>query len=515
MNALSPLNLAASRGLAALENLASADKYSPVNVQGVAGSPASSIVSIPSGNDDPTLQTYSPHGLLTSGLPPVVWTSDTSDSISALMKDDYTSSTMGGRFAGLGSALLDRFETTGDDYSQSVSYGPATGAGAYGSLSQLPQGKIDLTVKTKSGATVDIEIDSENGGLSVNVKSSSKLSDSERGAVAKLADGFQKAIDGLSAQPPTVDLSGLTQFDTSAIASVSFKYSLSNDIGSNISASYTQDSASRDLSVQTADGTVNLKVDTSNPALWGASKQRDAAVASLLKQFDAANSRGHGNAALMSMFEDGFTQMNADYGPGGAPSALPGGENSSSLMTGLADYSASIHNNSATNPANPDETDTFDYHASQNTTLNDTSTTTGLTQQQQSQLDASFHQTMTGAGPQATTSSQGMTAQTLSQNYDFMKIDDSAESTVQLTAERGALVSATLDQSVHQKTRDAKHQHGVLISDVTTPNDTSSKKNLLLLLKPLIASGAAKHDTPAWELAKTLANAMIQLKAHE
>ncbi|WP_413197247.1 hypothetical protein [Pararobbsia alpina] len=470
------------------------------------------------------MATYLSNGSLSNGLPAITWANSTGDAISSLMNNDYTSSGMSGRFAGLGSALLDRFESTGSDYSQSVSYGPPSGAGAYASLATLPQGKIDLSIKTKSGVTVEIEMDSENGGLSVSIKSSGKLSDSERGAIAKLADGFQNAIDGLSGQPPKLDLSGLTQFDTSAIASVSFKEDISQLNSPNISASYVQDSASRTLSIKTGDdNTINLKVDTSNPALWGTSKQRDAAVTSLLKQFDAANAKGHGDAALMSMFEQGFKQMNEDYGPA-APDALPGGQDSSSLVTGLADYTASIHDAPGDNAAHPGETDTFDYDVSQDTSLDvapdgsgnsgtsgttGSSDTTGITQRQSAHLKASFHQLMTGAGLKP------MTTAMQPSSYDFTQLDDTAQSTVQLTAERGALVSATLNQSTHQTKTDTKHQNGVVTTDVMKPVDTSSKKDLLSILKPSIDNGDAKRDTPAWELAKTLTNALIQLNAQE
>lgn len=519
MNALSSLNRALTLEIAALENAGrTANKNSAVGSQSTA---ASSVVSVASLALDPSMQTYGPDGSLTNGLPPVQWANSSGDAISSIMNNDYTSSSLSGRFSGLGSALLNRFASTAGDYSQSVSYGPPSGAGAYSSLAQLPQGKIDLTVKTKSGATVDIELDSENGGLSVNIKTSGKLSDSERQAIANLANGFQNAIDGLTAQPPSLDLSGLTQFDTSAIASVSFKEDITKDGNSNISASYTQDSASRILDVTTANNsTINLKVDTSNPALWGTSKQRAAAVASLLKQFDAANARGNGDAALMSMFEDGFKQMNEDYGTS-APDALPGGQDASSLVTGLADYAASVHDAPGTNKAHPGETDTFDYDVSQRTSLDvapsdsshpsssSTSDTAGITQRQSAELKANFHQVLTGAGvkPMATADTPS--------SYEYTQIDDTAQSTVQLVAERGALISATLDQSTQQKKTDTKHQNGVVTTDDAEPTRTSSKKDLLAMLKPLIDSGAAKRDTPAWELAKTLTNDMIQLNARE
>lgn len=224
--------------------------------------------------------------------------SDSRDAVTLQMLGSYsTAQTMTSQFSGVGSALLDRFKTTGNDFSQSVS----TTGGIAPSSPQEPEGEIDLTVKTKSGVTVNIKIDSEDGSLSASIKSSGTLGNSECSAVAELAGGFQQAIDGLSATPPKVDLGGLTQFDTSALASVNFQYNINNDGSANISASYSQSSASRSLSVKSAEGAIDVSVDTSNSALWGTSSQRAASVASYLQQFDQTNSRGHGNAALMSI----------------------------------------------------------------------------------------------------------------------------------------------------------------------------------------------------------------------
>ncbi|CAB3787620.1 hypothetical protein [Pararobbsia alpina] len=214
--------------------------------------------------------------------------------------------------------------------------------------------------------TVEIKLASEGGGLSVSIKSSGTLSDSERDAPAQLAGGFQQAIDGLSAAPPKLDLTGLTQFDTSVLASVSFQYNVTGDGDTDISASYSQDSASRSLSVTNASGTINVKVDTSNPALWGTNAQRAQSVASFLRQFENANSRGHGDESLMSMFENGFAQLNEVYGTP-SPQTLPGAaytpwlqQSDQAMLTGLADFSASITDTAtSSNPMRPNEGDTF------------------------------------------------------------------------------------------------------------------------------------------------------------
>jgi hypothetical protein len=365
-----------------------------------------------------------------------------------------------------------------------------------------------------SGVTVEIALGSEDGGLSVSIKSSGALSESERNALAKLSEGFQQAIDGLGAVPPKLDLSGLTQSDTSVFASVSFQYSVTGDGNADISASYSQDSAARSLSVTSAARAMSVKVDTSHSALWGTSAQRAASVASYLQQFDHANSRGHGNAALMSMFEDGFAQMNEDYGTPSAE-ALPGTgyapllqQSDQAMLTGLADFSASITDASASpNPMRPGEVDAFSYQVSQTTQLEGSRFEGKISQNQQSHLIASYHQALTGGGNPVLTSSRS------SQNYDYVRIDDDAESTVQLATERGALVHASLRQTSDESTRHSKYERSVLTSDVTTPEDSSRSTDLLSLLEPLIDKGDAARNSAEWQQTLSRVHGMILLNA--
>jgi len=514
MTTLSSLNAATTAALAPLADSASRAPVVAANAidgQSVALSSPSTIVTIPSSIGMVALETYTPAGTLAGAAPAITTASDSRDAVTLRMLGNYTSAqTMTGQFSGVGSALLDRFKTTGGDFSQSVS----TTGGMVPLSPQGPEGEIGLTVKTKSGVTVEIEIDSGDGRLSASIKSSGKLSDSERSAVAQLADGFQQAIDGLGASPPKLDLGGLTQFDTSALASVNFQYNVTNDGSADVSASYSQSSASRSLSVKSAEGALDVSVDTSNSALWGTGSQRAASVASYLQQFDQANSRGHGNAALMSMFEDGFAQMNDDYGtPSGQ--VLPGAayapalqQADQAMLTGLGDFSASITDAATSpNPMRPGEVDAFSYQVSQTTKLAGSQLDGQITQHQQSRLSASYHQALSGGGEPALTSSRS------SQNYDYVQIDDRADSTVQIATERGALRDASLNQSSGQKTRDSKYEEGKLISDTTTPEETSRSSDLLALLKPLIDNGDATRDSAEWQQALSGIHRMIQLGA--
>ncbi|MBZ5790664.1 hypothetical protein K8353_11140 [Burkholderia contaminans] len=514
MSTLSSLNVATTAALAPLADSAGpvpAGSANAIDRQSAALSSPSTIVTIPSSLGVAVLETYTPDGTLAGVAPTVATANDSRDAVTLRMLGNYTTArTMTAQFSGVGSALLDRFKTTDSDFSQSVS---TTGGIGLPSL-QGPDGKIHLAVKTNSGVTVDIELDSGGGSLSASITSSGKLSDSERSAVAQLADGFQRAIDSLGATPPKLDLSGLTQFDTSALASVNFQYNATNDGSANISASYSQSRASRSLSIKSAEGVIDVSVDTSNSALWGTSSQRAASVASYLQQFDQANSRGHGNAALMSMFEDGFAQMNADYGtPSGQ--VLPGAayapalqQANQAMLTGLGDFSASIKDaTTSPNPMHPGEVDSFSYQVSQTTQLTGSQRDGQIMQRQQSHLSASYHRALSGGGEPVLTSSR------LSQNYRYVQIDDSASSTVQMATKRGVLLAASLNQSSDRKTRDSMYEAGRLISDVTTPEETSRSSDLLALLKPLLDNGDATRNSVEWQQALSRVHAMVLLGA--
>jgi hypothetical protein len=459
---------------------------------------------------------YTPQGILAGAEPVVTWAqSNNTDAVSMAMAGDYAASTAYGQFYNLGSALLDRFKTTGSDFTQSVTVsapGAASAAGAISTSGQGPQADIRLTVQTASGIKVDIDMDSGGGTLGVSVHSSGTLSAAERSALAKLADGFQQAINGLGASPPKLDLSGLTQFDTSVLSSVNLQFNVSGAGLNDVSAEFSQSSSARSLSLTDAAGTMKLKVDTSDSALWGSGAQRDQAIASYLTQFDNANTEGHGNAALMSMFKDAFTQLNSNYG---SPTRqLPGtayapwlAQSDQAMLTGLADFSASITDTPvSSNPLLLDQKDTFAYQVSQSTQLEGNLQNGKISQNQQSHLQASYHQAI-GGGPVIL----GVSPAT--QSYDFIQISDDASSTVNIETKRGNLLLASLDQSDNQSTRKSEYVRGELESDVTTPTSNSSSKDLLALLKPFFEDNEAGQNSAGWQQALAGIHGMVLLNA--
>ena len=356
-----------------------------------------------------------------------------------------------------------------------------------------------LSIKTASGIDVKILLTSEDGQLAVKIKSSGELTDAERGALGKLADAFQKALDGLSAVPPKLDLGELTQFDPTILSSIDLHSTITLQDKTSQTVDFHADSTKRTLALDGPSGKVDVNVDMRNAAIRGNQQQKNAAIDSYLKQFDQAGSRGNADKSLMSLFKDAFTQMNSDY-PASPPLQLfnaPLAESDHAMLSGLADFNASITQNpQAPNPRHLDELDTFSYQTSQNTTV------TGLgrpdraiSQQQQSQLSSSYHLSLIPDVPlQLTTLNK-------SQNYYYKQIDDTASSTTTIEYEKGRLSTARSEQSASQSTRVRKYEMGELTEDTTMPSNASLTLDILATLKPFLQNERARLplDTYRWQ----------------
>jgi hypothetical protein len=427
------------------------------------------------------------------------------------MATNFASQSLSGRFDGLGGALLDFFKTGGSNFSQSVMLAPPTAAsdqsGEVAAASAQGNADLDagdqLTIKTKSGVEVDISVESEDNELAVKIKSSGTLSDNERGAIEKLSKSFQQAIDGLDANPPQLDLSGLMQFDPSVLSSVDLHSDTSLNTPDTQSLDFHADSQARTVNLTGPAGTVNVNVDMTDAASWGTQQQRTDAISSYLKQFDEAATRGKGNTALMSMFKDAFTQMNSAYGvPPPQPSVTPLAESDHAMLTGLADFNASITQSPvASNPMNLNELDTFSYQVSQDTSISgDSSLERSISQQQQSHLTASYHMSLVPGVPLKLTTMRD------SQNYDYDQIDDVANSTTAIAYHKGALALASLTQSANQSTHLSKYEMGNLKVNTTTPFNASQTHDILATLKPFLQNHKPMTQSEHYQWEDALSN---------
>ncbi|NHZ32695.1 hypothetical protein [Massilia rubra] len=454
-----------------------------------------------------TIVKLSPQSLSASasGRPGLSWESTAQDGVSALMAANVGARSAAGRFSGLGAALLSQFRGEGGNVSQSVQMAPAAmPASPYGvaaaapALHGLGNDKISLSISTKSGVEVTLSLDNTDDGLAVRMSSSADLSDAERSALAGLADGFQEAIDGMTQDPPSVRLQGLTQFDPAVLASVDLRATikLASDPEATQSLAFHADGAQRKVSLSGPSGTASVSVDTGNLSGLGSPEQQARALASHLKQFDQAASRGRADAGLMTMFKEAFTGLNTNVGAAQTRGGVATGGKwelaaaDHAALSGLADFSASVSQAStAINPMRPSEQDSFAYELSQSTSVGGPSRgERTVSQQQKSELNASFH---TPSTPGAVLRLDHTEA---SQNYDYHQIKDAASSDVDLAYSDGHLVKATLNQSASQSARVLSYVMGKLVSDMVTPGQQSLQRDLLAALSPYLTGQTRLSD---------------------
>jgi hypothetical protein len=476
-------------------------------------------------------QTYAADGSLPPSAP--VWERDGTDTLSGPMSVNFHSSTLAGRFNGLGAALLDRIATDGSDYSQSLMLRPPGSGGGTDSASvsqsnrirqsllhTAADNQITLDIQTVGGATVRVSLSSQGGALGVQITTSNgTLSSAEREAVAGLADAFQDAIDGLASVPPRLALQGLAQFDSTLLSSVDLQASFKLADGSLQTLDFQADTAHRSVAYTGAAGTVNVLVDLSNPALIGSAEQQSRALAAYMRQFDQAQSRGQADAELMTMFKDAFGALNSNYGADAAPSvgssynAVALTDADHAMLSGLADFSASVQasDRPSPNPMRDDEKDTFSYEVSQQTnTQGRTAADRAIEQTQQSHLKASYHTALYPDTP------LNLTGDKYSQNYYYTQIDDTASSVANIAYKDGALVKASVTQAIAQSMNVKKYVVGELQQDLNTPSSVSRTWELAGLLhaaRPKEDGSATDADWANWRNTLSAISDFVVMKA--
>jgi len=475
----------------------------------------SSVVSLGNVVSDTSSDTYSRRGQLPGQETVRAWESDSQDALSKSLNANFNSQSTANRFNGLGAGLIAQFAKGGAAVSQSVMFASADRAANAGEI-KLDQGllhtkadnQVSLSIKTASGKTVTFSLSRQTDGLGVQATvDGGTLSDEELKAVGKLGSAFQSAVDGLTATPPKLDLSQLTQFDTKLLASVDLNAKLKSLDGQDLNLAFHADSQSRTTRMSGPLGELNLAVDLKNAAILGNAKQQAKALQSYLAQFDRTQERGSAKPELMAMFKEAFSAMNSHYPQGVTPpEALTRNSTDQGLLTGLADFKASIKQASESpNPMRPSEVDSFAYEVSQKTRVGGNSLLDrSVSQDQQSSLSASFHKGLKGGKAPA------LDGNAESQNYRYVQVQDNASSSARLSYKDGLLASATLDQSASQNTRTQQYVTGKLVEDTTVPKEASVKRDYLVLLE--YAAKESKKSKDALE-ESTVKEALANLHA--
>lgn len=247
------------------------------------------------------------------------WQTPPSDPLSLLMSGNASTHALGNRLDSLGRKLLDVIAGGATAYSQSVLRSSTVVAPSADALAvQRTQLQTDadnrfaLTIKTASGAQVSVRLGSSDDGLSAEVAvTKGTLTDTERDQLGKLADAFQRAVDGLAKQPPVVDFGALTGFDTALLSSVDLSATLGANGTSAQTIAFHADATQRNVHVDGASGRFEVNVDLQSMQAVGSPKAQAAALDAWLARFDIARTRGNGDASLMQMFKGAFTGSTA------------------------------------------------------------------------------------------------------------------------------------------------------------------------------------------------------------
>lgn len=449
----------------------------------IAPVPASTTVTLGQGAA-PAL-TYTPQAAAAG----VVWEREAVDHVSSVIADKLSARTLAGRLDGVAAALLDRFKTDGGNYSQSARLSPAAGqvdalgAVQTGSAAQA-ENAYTLRIATASGVKVEVSLRNGADGLAVQIDvPEGELTETERKAIAGLSKAFQEAVDGLASVPPRMALASLAKFDSAVLSSVSLQATTTANGVTSQSIEFSADSKQRSLTIKNVDGMVKVDVDVSKAALFGNAQQRDAAVSDYLQQFEAARTRGRGNEAMMSLFKDAFAELHQSYDAGPAPSSqapriVAAGYTYRSLLSGVADFTASIsQNGEASNPYKTSEIDQFTYQVSQSSSVSGRPLfDLGVSQEQRANLSASFHSAL---APQQTLD---LTRDKDSQNYRFFQIKDEVTSQTGIRYEQGLLTEANFTRTSNLSTRMQAYVKGELIEDTLTPVLQTTTRDLLPLV---------------------------------
>ncbi len=465
--------------------------------QGLDARQAAAAASIPGaqvilGQDTriPDSQTYSSRGTLGNAQPRYVWEQDSIDKLSMHMLGSIKGNSTAARFQGLGAALMEQLVANGGQrvsqsalqVAENTELAPTLLALQQSRLREHASNSITLNLTTATGATVKLGLYNGEQGLAVDADvQGGTLSAAEFKGLATLANGFQSAINGLTQETPSLQLGALLKLDPSLFTGLQMNASLETASGELQTFDLRMDDSTRNLKLQGPSGQIQLDLDTQGGVVLGNPQQRQAAVSNYLSQFDAAQARGKGDAQLMTLFKDAFSQLNSvdDSSPRPAGHEDAINRYSRSLLSGLADFNASISQTSQRlNSHRPDEEDRFSYQASQATTTNGGGITLDVKQHQDAKLDAAWHTTLSSSAKL----DQGLDPN----NYRYHMLSEQASASTHVGFVNGTLSEASATQEANSTHRVLTYQNGELKSDVSTPQSVRKSRDLMDMLNQLL-----------------------------
>ena len=483
---------------------------------------ASSVVNLQSNRQDWSDLTYA--SLQAGGRPDKLavqaWQHQSNDGISTLIDGNIKRSNSTDRIKNLGFALLDKFASTSsvsDNYQQALSRFEVS-VDQEQSVKDVSQVKLDslqfspaqeykLQLNTVSGKTVNVTIHANEDGLGVDIDTDQELSESERHAIGQLAQGFDTALQSISAGATSLDLSELSKFDTNQIASINLEAKLNNDIPDKAwSLKFHADVNGRQLHIGSDAGQIDVSADLTKPDIIGDAGQRDKAVKTYLAQFDKAAVDGKTDAVLSKLYKAAFSAIHHSYETSsplsgsdtlkkpGAVNSVWGGE-SKALLSGLADFQANIATPSkASNPARVLEVDHFNFQINQQTTQSIIdSANKSRKQLLETSLQASYHQLPVSA----TGVERKLTTDKNSQTYGYVEINSKTSSLSSVSYVNGHLQELALEKTSSYEKRVRQYEFGKLVSDNFSPDSRTKKYDLLGALAKNIDDPGGKEKQQA------------------
>lgn len=407
-------------------------------------------------------------------------TSQSNATIQALMQAVQGSSSVSS-LSTLGSALLDNLKENRGDFSQAVTAADTElGAGS------TNKSAVSLDITTRSGSTVHLTLSQQEGGVAVSVKTEGEaLNDDEAAAVASLGEAFQSVLDGLGKQPPELDITGLTKFNSSVLKSVDLKTDLRSGDDSLQSLNFHTDSDESWVGYQDADFSLKMTSDRGLSNDPGDRVAQQIALAAYDKQFDKARIDGHGDRNQMELLKSVFHALNTPQSDSidvtGKSTEVRAGSGSSTPSNGLNDFSLSLTQTSKSiNPARLDEKESFSYQASQTTEESRSyDGSRSVKQTAHNHLSASWYQQLDPSIPLS------LNKDKTSQNYIYHTLENDEVNTTTLNYNgKGLLASINNQTQVNNLETMKKYVVGELVDQINTP-EKYQRENMTKLLKEL------------------------------
>lgn len=421
--------------------------------------------------------------------PAFSWASAPTDAISSLMQRNTGLGTgsLASQWRGLGGALLTQLAQGGGDYAQTLVRHASSVAAGDALVSARDQAvRVELRIRTQSGAVVDLSIavnrgaNQVQGGLQLSVHSSGQLTQAERQALGALAEGLDKALAGLGrADQPRLDLAGLLAFDRRQLSAL--ELTLRSPAADDPLRSFSLQANAREtrLDMHGAAGELSLRVD--GAALLAAARQdlRQASIARYLAQFEAAGERGHIGAELVDQLRQAFAQLHGANGSkaqalDGTPQALQ--NRMAPLLSGLADFELQIAGEFSRTNQNGylAETSHARYAVTQHTRVQAAGPAGDitLTQTRSAVLQA---QILRALGEAEIDIAGG--------NYHRSDIDDQSQGTTTVASLDGKLVRATAEETHRQLLTYARLLNHRVVETHGTPQERHTREDLLAAVR--------------------------------